>query len=300
MEPNTPPSKAPDPSLARPEKVESNSGLPGSSRPPLEVLYPGPADPKKVEVDIVAVHGLGSNVDWSWTWQNKKGTRPPVHWLKDDDMLPCVVPHARIIAYNYESRWHAGAPKIRLELCDEELNLDQLILILICLTGFIICRPYQNAQISPAIYNRLCASWDPFRGTKMQNLAKIVARLIAPVGSHDGIIEELQQDGKHLADDVHAFSQLRNKLDISTTCFIELHDSDYRRKVGLDGWARARVVEEESAHIPGWGRAPLYADHFNLNKFDGPNNHSFLSVSNELCRMCANWKSVLEKRKQLP
>lgn len=36
-------------------------------------------------------------------------------------MLPAVVPNARIMTYSYESRWHSKAPKIRLELCGEEL-----------------------------------------------------------------------------------------------------------------------------------------------------------------------------------
>ena len=36
-------------------------------------------------------------------------------------MLPAKVPKSRIIVYNYESRWHADAPKTRLQLCGEEL-----------------------------------------------------------------------------------------------------------------------------------------------------------------------------------
>jgi Zn-dependent M28 family amino/carboxypeptidase len=36
-------------------------------------------------------------------------------------MLPAKVPRSRIVAYNYESRWHADAPKTRLQLCGEEL-----------------------------------------------------------------------------------------------------------------------------------------------------------------------------------
>lgn len=69
---------------------------------------------------IIAVHGLGANVDWSWTWRDKAGSRPSVNWLKDLDMLPATVPRTRIIAYNYDSRWHKNAPKTRLELCGEE------------------------------------------------------------------------------------------------------------------------------------------------------------------------------------
>ncbi|KAJ4176049.1 hypothetical protein NW755_014636 [Fusarium falciforme] len=70
---------------------------------------------------IVAVHGLGSNVDWSWTWQDKARPGSSVNWLKDPHMLPSVVPKSRIMVYNYDSRWHANAPKTRLQLCGEDL-----------------------------------------------------------------------------------------------------------------------------------------------------------------------------------
>ncbi len=70
------------------------------------------------EGSIIAVHGLGSNVDWSWTWKDGDNH---VHWLRDLNMLPAKVCKSRILVYNYESRWHADAPKIRLQLCGEEL-----------------------------------------------------------------------------------------------------------------------------------------------------------------------------------
>ncbi|RYP11797.1 hypothetical protein DL767_010722 [Monosporascus sp. MG133] len=82
----------------------------------------------------------------------------------------------------------------------------------------------------------------------MQSLAEIVTRLLAPVGSYDGIIAELKQDTKSLIDKVHAFGQLRNKLDIPIWCFVELCDSDYGKKLSIPGLFRGRVVDEESAH----------------------------------------------------
>lgn len=67
---------------------------------------------------IIAVPGLGSNVDWSWTWRDE-GRH--VNWLSDTNMLPAVVPKSRIVVYNYDSKWHSKAPKTRLQLCGEDL-----------------------------------------------------------------------------------------------------------------------------------------------------------------------------------
>jgi predicted alpha/beta-fold hydrolase len=60
-------------------------------------------------------------VDWSWTWKDKANPGMHVNWLKDSVMLPAVVPKSRIMAYNYNSRWHSNAPKTRLQLCGEDL-----------------------------------------------------------------------------------------------------------------------------------------------------------------------------------
>lgn len=113
--------------------LRSSQGF--SNRQPLEILYPGPDDPSKVDIEyvptdllgyvnlitqssIVAVHGLGSHVDWSWT--SKHGVKH-VHWLKYPDMLPAKVPNARIMTYNYDSKWHRNAPRTRLHLCGKDL-----------------------------------------------------------------------------------------------------------------------------------------------------------------------------------
>ncbi|RYP81620.1 hypothetical protein DL770_005828 [Monosporascus sp. CRB-9-2] len=255
---------------------ESQEGKVSLNRQPLEILYPGPTDPDKIKIDIVAVHGLGSDVNWSWAWKN--GAKC-VHWLKDPEMLPAIIPNARIMAYSYESRWHRNASKTRLELCGEELARNMhnfrtnipdrpVIFIAHSLGGLVVLHALLYADRTdelkylPARTVGFAALGTPFRGTKMQSLAEIVARLLAPVGSHDGIITELKQDAKSLTDKVHAF--------------------DYGKKLSIPGLFRGRVVDEESAHVPGWERAGLNTDHFNLNKFPAPDDRSFLAVSNEI------------------
>ncbi|ORY72124.1 uncharacterized protein BCR38DRAFT_418974 [Pseudomassariella vexata] len=278
------------------------------NRPSLEVLYASPSitTTREVEVDVVAVHGLGANVDWSWI--SKHGAKP-VHWLKDPDMLPIVVPNARIIVYNYDSRWHSDAPQNRLQLCGEGLVAElhrfrgqdntrrrPIIFVGHSLCGLVILYALLYADCTEDFKYLstqtvgFAALGTPFRGTQMQSLAKKVAWILDPTGSH------LEQDGKHLEDKVHDFGVLRGKLAIPTCCLIELYVSNYGKKVKLPGLAGRMVVEEESAHIPGWARVFLKTDHFNLNKFEGPNDRSFLSVSEEIQKMCREAKSVLERR----
>ena len=79
----------------------------------LSVLYvPDLEDPA---IDVVAVHGIGANPDWTWTI-NK------VNWLEHRDMLPHAIPRARIMRFGYDSQWFGEDPiKQRLSTVAEEL-----------------------------------------------------------------------------------------------------------------------------------------------------------------------------------
>lgn len=51
-------------------------------------------------------------------------------------------------------------------------------------------------------------------------------------------------------------------------------------------------MEESSACLAGDERSHLQTDHFNLNKYSGPDDRSFLSVSAEVMKMCNNASSL--------
>jgi hypothetical protein len=59
---------------------------------------------------IVAVHGRGAHPDDTWCELREDGldVKDPksyINWLSDSDMLPNVVPNARIMRYGYNSAW---------------------------------------------------------------------------------------------------------------------------------------------------------------------------------------------------
>ncbi|KAI1656823.1 hypothetical protein F4813DRAFT_361969 [Daldinia decipiens] len=280
---------------------------------PFEVLYDDPTG--KAEVDIVAVPGLGSDADWSWTWKDEGGLLPHVHWLKDPDMLPAIIPNSRIMAYSFEARWHSKAPqKIHLELCGEELInglhnnrtdvLERpLIFIAHSLGGLVVLHALLYADRTrkfkylPERTVGFAALGTPFTGTRMRGLAKASPQFMGPISFRTSVTIAQHQHKKHLRDKTHAFGQLRDKLDLPICCFIELHAIDHGKRFSISGLTRGRTVNEKSAHVPGWDRVFLHSDHLKLNKFSDPNDRSFLAVSNAIRSMYANQESLLERRK---
>ncbi|KAI6777606.1 Ankyrin-1, partial [Emericellopsis cladophorae] len=284
--------------------------------PALEAVY----ESAEANVDIVAVHGLGSDVYWAWTWKNPADPGNPdlhVRWLQDPDMLPAVVPHSRILLYNYNSRWHKDAPKTRLSLCGEELARSvrdfregatasrPIVFVGHSLGGNVIQHALLYANSDDALRHVATSTagviflGSPLRGSHFQTLAEIAAWFSRFVGSHDGIVRDLAYDDENLMDTLHYFCRLRNTLSLTTCCFFELHKTDYAKKMLGVGWpSKERVVDEASACIPGLERRSLEANHSELNKYSGPDDRSFRSVSAELRRLCADAPAVVERRTQ--
>ncbi|KAF6795433.1 ankyrin domain protein, partial [Colletotrichum musicola] len=282
---------------------------------PKSSRFPGVGSDHANFRSIIAVHGLGANVDWSWTWKDPKTPGRHVKWLQDPDMLPTVVPRSRILLYNYNSRWHADAPKIRLTLCGEELIRSirdfregdtasrPIVFVGHSLGGNVIQHALLYANSDDAFRHIVTLTagvvflGSPLRGSEFQSLAKIVAWFSRFAGSHDGIVRNLAYDDENLMDMLHQFCRMRNTLSIATSCFFEIYETDYLKKMlGVGGPGRGRVVDEVSACIPGLERIPLAANHSELNKYSGPNDRSFQSVSAELRRLCADAPAVVQRR----
>ncbi|KAH6893461.1 Alpha/Beta hydrolase protein [Thelonectria olida] len=272
------------------------------SRQPFEVLY---ASEKQIEVDIVAVHGLGSDVDWSWTWRDRKTSGAPVNWLKDESMLPSTVPQARIMVYNYGTRRTWNGPKIRIQSCAEDLVRDlhefrdgvrdrPLLFIGHSLGGHVVQHALLYADRSddfrylPQRTAGFIALGTPFNGTQTSRVIDIAPRLMFLAGSHRGILRDLTHDNQLLQDKLRQFCQL--PWSIPVCCFYEQHQTDYGSRFGYPGLIRGLVVPEESACVQGWNRVPLQTEHIKMNKFPSPHDLNFIRVSRAVADMCRRRK----------
>lgn len=73
---------------------------------------------------VVVVHDLEADSAWAWVWKievEKTDQYKKVNWLADKNLLSAKMLHARIMIFNYESKWHKDASKQRRDLCVNQL-----------------------------------------------------------------------------------------------------------------------------------------------------------------------------------
>ncbi|KAK8106646.1 hypothetical protein PG999_010005 [Apiospora kogelbergensis] len=99
----------------RPDTIDSRVGL--------KQQFPDPEDQeatRRTTVDVVALHGLRAESPKTWiAWKDgKSAASGEVNWLRDREMLPAVIPQARILTYDWNASYAedasgplAGAPK---------------------------------------------------------------------------------------------------------------------------------------------------------------------------------------------
>ncbi|KAK7959734.1 uncharacterized protein PG986_004588 [Apiospora aurea] len=85
----------------------------------LKQQYPDPNDlatTRNTTVDVVAIHGFRAESPRTWiAWKDgKSATSGVVNWLRDREMLPSVIPQARILTYDWNSNIDRTASNDRL------------------------------------------------------------------------------------------------------------------------------------------------------------------------------------------
>ncbi|CAG8217276.1 unnamed protein product [Penicillium olsonii] len=137
----------------------------------------------------------------------------------------------------------------------------------------------------------------PFKGSKIQEMASVVTSFLQVAGADSGIIRDLRYGDPVLLDKIDVFQRILERNTIPVRAFIERKETDYGKKIGLTGIWKELVVDEESAGALGPHKFHLNTDHFKINKFSGPQDRSFLTVSSQMNEMFTNWKPLIESRK---
>ena len=100
------------PTLAASDPGSSDTGIEGDRL--YEIFIP--VDGRRIEIDIVAVHGLMGNPYTTWTKGRDPNGKP---WISE--FLPSQLPHARVFSYGYDSQFVrsssvAGIPEFAMNL----------------------------------------------------------------------------------------------------------------------------------------------------------------------------------------
>ncbi|CAH0031463.1 unnamed protein product [Clonostachys rhizophaga] len=262
----------------------------------LNQVYPGSSDNlSETKIDIVAVHGLETHSPRTWVAFQTDGNNSSgeVHWLRDENMLPYVIPEARIFTYDWNANVNSDAADQGLfghaNSLLEELHMLRSALHL------------ASARESDYTYLLSATRGIIFLGTPFQGgqnelftpAEQRVAVAVAMYGERaTELVSYLRNDerSRDLDELVHQFCNMIRTYsrDIDIVCYYEtmptkldkickgLPDEVSKKLMTKD---KTILVDQHSACLPGQTALALDARHAMLNKYRGPDDGTFRRVS---------------------
>ncbi|KJZ69751.1 hypothetical protein HIM_10862 [Hirsutella minnesotensis 3608] len=267
-------------------------------------------------VDIVFVHGLGSNPDTTWLARRPATTPVPlnttlsdseqyVNWVSDflpNDLPPAIRRNARLFFYNYDSYWKRDAVYTRLpnlgsdllerigqvRLSDEERRRD-LIFVGHSYGGLVVKQALVHARTNRAISHvaehtkAILFLGTPHRGSSFGPWGWLAAQVLQPLGSNPFILANLEYDSISLSDLHEAFvGMVRDDFQVFN--FYEQRPMRIFRLWFIQ-WQQF-CVREQSATYAGRGvsNIGLSVDHYGLNKF-GSRNDNYDTILSRLVKI---------------
>jgi len=110
-------------------------------------------DSSETDIDIIAIHGLDTQSPKTWVaWKDGDPTSGEVHWLQDHNMLPNIIPNARIFTYDWNANFdsnpatdillgHADGLLDRLHICrSKDTSNRPIIFIASCFGGLLLVK----------------------------------------------------------------------------------------------------------------------------------------------------------------
>ncbi|KAF6806669.1 Kinesin light chain 5, partial [Colletotrichum plurivorum] len=235
-------------------------------------------------IDIIFVHGLGSNPDTTWTAAADPsdkavlGSERIVDWISDFllDDLKAKDRNIRMFFYNYDSYWKKDAVQLRLETLGNELLEHLHGWIHISETALV--QAYRGRKFSYITQSTKAILFlgTPHHGTSFGKWGWMFAQVLRPLGSNPSILADLGGDAFPLLDlHEHFVNTTRDGLHIFN--FYEQRPTPLFR-LWFFRWQEFRSATYAAKNVRNIG---LSVDHYGLNKF-GSKSDSYETVRSKL------------------
>ncbi|KAI4593903.1 hypothetical protein KJ359_008947 [Pestalotiopsis sp. 9143b] len=236
-----------------------------------------PKEDDEVDIDVVAVHGIGVHPEHTWVHRDTK-----VNWLSEPTMLPAALPKARIMAFGYESYWY-GENAIKQTVSSVAGQLLKALdakRVVDCIAGMVFLgTPHYGIQNSTAfstqgdIYQRIAQAEVPIVDDALHTMAHNNDMLVDIVSKFTRKIAVRGERGEQ-----------RPKL----YCFYEQKPTKVGLIAGMTDAPSEFVLNESSASLSGHEKEALALDHFGMNKFEAFNDSAYEAVVHQITELAGH------------
>ncbi|KAK7510033.1 uncharacterized protein IWZ02DRAFT_437536 [Phyllosticta citriasiana] len=275
-------------------------------------------EPDDPQLDIVAIHGIGAHPYDTWVQRNEDGEK--INWLENQDMLPAIAPHARIMRYGYRSAWF-GSDRVRakvgkiaerflraLERKRDECPTRPIIFVAHCFGGVVLMRALSLSYSLEDDRRKIFESTTgiaffstPFRGTTSSFTSKLVTAMTSKWEDEVdvSVLQTLDADDQLLQVIMEEFGRIRNKPNpAKVACFTEMAPAPIARLTGRDEDKLPYVVSSGSGCLDGVENIELERHHFNINKFESQDQEAFEEVAYQIRAMVNATPGLMTARKE--
>ncbi|KAL6405287.1 Ankyrin repeat domain-containing protein 50, partial [Ilyonectria robusta] len=280
------------------EADNANPNAPNLENPEALITL-NPIDPQDATVDIVAVHGLASSVETTWTHRESQK-----NWLRDflpdTDQLPRFGIRARIMAFRYRSAWGARAPAkdlpdygkqllnaLKAERREEEARNRPLILIghsfggLLIEQAMVLAKQFVNDKVDEKQNKWLTDSLagiiflgTPHGGSGYSALARLYCVFHYWDGASTTLLRYLDPGSEKARDLEEQFASSCHS--VRTIDYYETIPNEFL------GYGVNLVVAKHAATRFGCNSEPLDTNHFGLNKFQSKDDASYKKIRDKI------------------
>ncbi|KAF3071780.1 hypothetical protein CFAM422_006224 [Trichoderma lentiforme] len=272
-------------------------------------------------VDIIAIHGLDTRSPDTWTWRSQDGSRPDVNWLADPDMLPSKMKRARIFTCDWPAdlfqesdsipwtvrefarRLLAGIHNMRFHSTPDGQGRDRpIVFIASCLGGIVLMEALTIADNPQSDYVSIRKATrgivflaTPFRGTAFQDIAswaEPVLKTWALLGKRSvtQLLDSVKKSTSYLEELVRTFTRVCQDKDspCKVHTFYETRETVLPKKflpsLLLPFFDKSKpLVNSSSATLDiDSDPLPLERSHVMMNKFAGPDDTDYITVTGRL------------------